>query len=119
MLNPKRADAEGSRSKADGSKRPLYSYLSPTTIYDTPILQKSGPKVSSREAKYLIKENSNKNEFSAQFLADLGSAEESKRKAVIFSLFLFDLRLNLRPGWIQGHKVQGWKSQSYAESFIW
>jgi hypothetical protein len=59
--------------------------------------QNAQAKAEPKEAKNLSKENSNKNEFSAQILADLGSAEESKRKAVIFSLFLFDLRLNLRP----------------------
>lgn len=101
MLNPKRADAEGSRSKADGSKRPLYSYLSPTLIYDTPRVsippQNAQAKAEPKKAKNLSKENSNKNEFSAQILANLDSAEDRKRKAVIFSLFLFDLRLNLRP----------------------
>jgi hypothetical protein len=38
VLNRKRADAEGSRSRRDGSKRPLYSSLGPTPDYDTPIL---------------------------------------------------------------------------------
>ena len=63
MLNPKRADAEGSRSRADGSKRPHYSYLSPTPIYDTPRVKKWGPKVSKEKAK--------SNGFSARLWASL------------------------------------------------
>ena len=47
VLNPKRADAEGSPSMADGSKRPHYSYLSPTSIYDTPLLS-IAPKCSGQ-----------------------------------------------------------------------
>jgi hypothetical protein len=73
------------------------------------------PKTEPKKAKNLSKENSNKYEFSAQFLA----AEDTKRKAVIFSLFLFDLRLNLRPRMHRRPMVAGWKSRSYAGSFIW
>ena len=36
MLHRERADAEGSRSRRDGSKRPFYSYPPPTPDSDTP-----------------------------------------------------------------------------------
>jgi len=87
VLNPKRADAEGSRSRADGSKRVHYSYPSPTPDFDTPTLFLyilAQAKAEPNEAKYLSKENSNKYEFSAQILADCSHRRRYETKSRYF-----------------------------------